>query len=80
MYQSLKSWEKAIFLMRPFGSVVLPKKVLKKLLSINRSNLHIQDGNHKYVAIHHISLTSHYNIVKNGSIPRFIGMANSLMI
>ena len=43
------------------------------------SNLHIQDGR-QYAAIHHISLTRHYNIVNNGSIPRFFGMANSLII
>ena len=44
------------------------------------SNLHIQDGRHQYAAIHHNSLTRHYNIVSNGSIPRFFGMANSLII
>ena len=66
--------------MRPFGSVLLPKKVLKKLWPINKSNLPILDGRHQYVAIHHISLTSHYNIVNNGSMPSFFGMANSLTL
>ena len=64
------------FLMRPFGSGVLPKK----LWPINRSHLHIQNGCHQYVAIDHISQTSRYNIVNNGSIPRFFCMANSLML
>ena len=50
-----------------------------ELRPINRSNLPIQDGSHQYVVIHHISLTSHYSIVTNGSIPSFFGMANSLI-
>ena len=66
--------------MRPFGSVVLPKKVQNKLWPINRSNLLIQDGRHQYVAIHNISLTCNYNIVNNSSIPSFFGMATALML
>ena len=50
---------------------MLPKKVLKKLWPINRSNLLIQDGRHQYVAIHNISLTCNYIIVNNSSIPSF---------
>ena len=56
------------------------KKRLRKLWPINRAKLPIQDGGHQYVAIYHILLTSHYNIVNNCTIPSFFGIVNLLMI
>ena len=56
---------------------MLPKN---KLWPINRSNLPIQDGRHRYVAIQNISLTCHYIIVNNSSIPSFFGMADASML
>ena len=53
-----KSYEKAIIWVR-----YQKKFSQKKNWPINSSNLHIQDGSHQYVAIHHISLTSHCSIV-----------------
>ena len=77
----VKSWEKATFLYENIWvrSATKNKKYIY-IWPINGSNLHILDGRHQYAAIHLISLTRHYNIVSNGSISIFFGMANSLLI
>ena len=74
---SVRSCEKATFQ----NEIICVRSASQKLKKrpINGSNLHIQDDSHQYVAIHHISLTSHYIIVNNGSILRFFSMANSLL-
>ena len=75
----VKIWGKATVLYETIWVCSATKKKIY-IWPIIRSNLHIQDGRHQYAAIHHISLTRQYNIVNNGFISRFFGMANSLMI